>query len=113
MSEALAPRAPSAPGVSGPAAGDKGKAAAGGQPGPREQLCQRLEAAAKTQDFEDADGLLAGLREKWHALGTLPSADPLQKRFERAAARFWGSLTLGAHCNGWVAGPGGRPAGQR
>jgi hypothetical protein len=86
--EALAPRAPSAPGVSGPAAGDKGKAAAGGQPGPREQLCQRLEAAAKTQDFEDAEGLLAGLREKWHALGTLPSADPLQKRFERAAARY-------------------------
>ena len=29
---------------------------------------------------------------------------------ERAAARFWGSLTLGAHCNGWVAGPGGRAA---
>lgn len=29
--------------------------------------------------------------------------------FERAAARFWGTLTLGAHCNGWVAGPDGQP----
>jgi len=86
--EALAPRAPSAPGVAGPAASAKGAASAGGPAGPREQLCQRLEAAAKTQDFEDAEGLLAGLREKWHALGTLPSADPLQKRFERAAARY-------------------------
>ncbi len=86
--EALVPRSPSAPGVGGPAASVKGAAGAGGQPGSREQLCQRLEAAAKTQDFEDADGLLAGLREKWHALGTLPSADPLQKRFERAAARY-------------------------
>ena len=31
--------------------------------------------------------------------------------FERASARFWGTLTLGAHCNGWVAGEDGRPAG--
>lgn len=31
-------------------------------------------------------------------------------RMERAAARFWGSLTLGAHCNGWLAGDDGRPA---
>ena len=30
-------------------------------------------------------------------------------RFERAAARFWGSLTLGAHANGYVAGTDGRP----
>lgn len=29
--------------------------------------------------------------------------------FERASARFWGTLTLGAHCNGWVAGPDARP----
>ena len=29
--------------------------------------------------------------------------------FERASARFWGTLTLGAHCNGWVAGADGRP----
>lgn len=29
---------------------------------------------------------------------------------ERAAARFWGCLTLGAHCNGYVADGRGRPS---
>ena len=29
---------------------------------------------------------------------------------ERAASRFWGTLTLGAHCNGWVADAAGRPS---
>ena len=28
---------------------------------------------------------------------------------ERAASRFWGTLTLGAHCNGYVADDAGRP----
>lgn len=82
----------------GPAAG---KSAAGGAQGsktggpaiavvssPREELCRRLEAAAKTQDFEDADGFLASLRAEWQALGALPSSDALQKRFDRAAARY-------------------------
>jgi 8-oxo-dGTP pyrophosphatase MutT (NUDIX family) len=31
-------------------------------------------------------------------------------RIERASARFWGTLTLGAHANGYVAGADGRPA---
>jgi 8-oxo-dGTP pyrophosphatase MutT (NUDIX family) len=31
-------------------------------------------------------------------------------RIERAASRFWGTLTLGAHANGWVADADGRPA---
>lgn len=30
-------------------------------------------------------------------------------RFERAAARFWGTVTLGAHCNGYVSDAFGRP----
>lgn len=30
-------------------------------------------------------------------------------RLERAASRFWGTLTLGAHANGYVAGDDGRP----
>jgi 8-oxo-dGTP pyrophosphatase MutT (NUDIX family) len=30
-------------------------------------------------------------------------------RFERAAARFWGTLTRGAHANGYVAGADGGP----
>jgi 8-oxo-dGTP pyrophosphatase MutT (NUDIX family) len=29
---------------------------------------------------------------------------------ERAASRFWGTLTLGAHGTGWVAGADGRPS---
>ncbi len=29
---------------------------------------------------------------------------------ERAAARFWGTLTCGAHCNGYVVGPDQRPS---
>lgn len=29
---------------------------------------------------------------------------------ERAAARFWGALTFGVHCNGYQAGPDGRPS---
>ena len=29
---------------------------------------------------------------------------------ERAASRFWGALTFGAHCNGYLAGADGRPS---
>jgi 8-oxo-dGTP pyrophosphatase MutT (NUDIX family) len=35
--------------------------------------------------------------------------EPVGVSIERAATRFWGSLTLGAHCNGFVAGVDGRP----
>jgi 8-oxo-dGTP pyrophosphatase MutT (NUDIX family) len=37
-----------------------------------------------------------------------PALRPLG-RIERAACRFWGTLTRGAHVNGWVAGADGRP----
>jgi len=39
-----------------------------------------------------------------------PQPPPPLASIERAAARFWGTLTFGAHCNGWVAGADGRPA---
>lgn len=64
-------------------------------------------------------GLIPGWRDERFALWPLDLPRHLCRhgaegrpmlRMERAAARFWGSLTLGAHCNGWVAGPGGRPA---
>jgi hypothetical protein len=89
--DALVPHtaaAPSAP--AGAKAAGKGAVAPATNPqaAQRELLCQRLEAAAKTQDFEDADGLVASAREKWQALGSLPAADPLQKRFERAVSRY-------------------------
>jgi 8-oxo-dGTP pyrophosphatase MutT (NUDIX family) len=38
-----------------------------------------------------------------------PRTGEVRAVFERASARFWGTLTLGAHCNGWVAGPDGLP----
>lgn len=41
----------------------------------------------------------------------LPALDDgrLLATFERAAARFWGTLTFGAHCNGYLADAHGRP----
>lgn len=63
-------------------------------------------------------GLILGWRDETYPVWPLQapavacvhggSARPLA-RIERAAARFWGSLTLGAHCNGWVADALGRP----
>jgi hypothetical protein len=49
-------------------------------------------------------GLIRGWRDERFAVPAL--ADPAWPlaRMERAAARFWGTLTLGAHANGFVAG---------
>lgn len=62
-----------------------------------------------------ADGLLPGWRDEAYAMVDLdahPPGTPLPAvlvRIERAASRFWGTLTLGAHCNGYVADAHGRP----
>jgi 8-oxo-dGTP pyrophosphatase MutT (NUDIX family) len=61
------------------------------------------------------DGRLRGWRGESYALSDLdahPPGTPLPAvlvPIERAASRFWGSLTLGAHCNGYVADAAGRP----
>jgi 8-oxo-dGTP pyrophosphatase MutT (NUDIX family) len=55
-----------------------------------------------------AEGLVRGWRHETYALPALDDGTPLAA-IERAAARFWGSLTFGAHCNGYVADVGGRP----
>ena len=39
-----------------------------------------------------------------------PGPPLLLASLERAASRFWGTLTFGAHCNGYVTGPDGRPS---
>ncbi len=53
------------------------------------------------------DGLIPGWRdEPFPVLG--PQLHSLAV-VERAAARFFGLLTFGAHCTGYVAGPGRRP----
>ena len=58
----------------------------------------------------------ARLRERGLILAWRDEPYPLRDRtggehgtIERAASRFWGTLTLGAHCNGYVADAVGRP----
>lgn len=55
----------------------------------------------------------AGLVRAWRdELFALPHPGTLQPlaRIERAASRFWGTLTLGAHATGFVRGADGRPS---
>lgn len=54
----------------------------------REELCRKLEAAAKTEDFEAADEFLINLRRRFAELGPLPAGHAVAKRFERAAQRY-------------------------
>ena len=67
------------------------------------------------------DACLAQVHERLRAQGLIVAwrdePYPLRDRtggehgtIERAASRFWGTLTLGAHCNGWVAEASGRPS---
>lgn len=54
-------------------------------------------------------GVLKGWRDETFELLD-PATDEVLAHIERAAARFWGALTLGAHATGYVAGADGRPA---
>lgn len=54
-------------------------------------------------------GLVRGWRDEAFAVFDLDTGERLA-RTERAAARFWGTLTLAAHANGFVAGDDGRPS---
>ncbi len=54
-------------------------------------------------------GLITGWRDEIYAVVPAWGA-PVLARIERAAARFWGTLTFGAHANGYVSGPDGRPS---
>lgn len=53
-------------------------------------------------------GAIAGWRDESYAVVDPQTLAPLA-RFERAASRFWGTLTFGAHATGYVAGDDGRP----
>jgi 8-oxo-dGTP pyrophosphatase MutT (NUDIX family) len=55
-----------------------------------------------------AQGLIRAWRDEPFVLPDPDTGDALAT-IERAAARFWGTLTYGAHATGWVAGPEGRP----
>lgn len=72
-------------------------------PGP-----ERDEAFAEMNAALRAQGLVRAWRDEPFPLLS-PASGRTLAVFERASARFWGSLTLGAHCNGWVAGPQDRP----
>jgi 8-oxo-dGTP pyrophosphatase MutT (NUDIX family) len=73
-------------------------------------------------EVADAEPALARINARLRRLGlvvawrdeTYPVVDPRTleplTRFERAASRFWGTLTFGAHANGYVRGADGRPA---
>jgi 8-oxo-dGTP pyrophosphatase MutT (NUDIX family) len=54
-----------------------------------------------------ADGLIVAWREEPYPLRD--RAGGVHGTIERAASRFWGTLTLGAHCNGYVGDASGRP----
>ena len=62
----------------------------------------RLNAALRLQ------GLILAWRDEAFALFD-PASGVRLAAMERAAARFWGTLTLGAHANGYVADAQGRP----
>jgi 8-oxo-dGTP pyrophosphatase MutT (NUDIX family) len=75
-----------------------------------------LDIAAAERDAVFAE-INAALREQGRVRAwrdeIFPVVDPETleplARFERAAARFWGTLTFGAHATGYVAGNDGRP----
>lgn len=72
-------------------------------------------AADRGAFFEQANralreaGLIVAWRDETYPVLALESKQ-LLATFERAASRFWGTLTFGAHCNGCVLDASGRPA---
>jgi 8-oxo-dGTP pyrophosphatase MutT (NUDIX family) len=80
-----------------------------------EAVTLMLAPAERAPFFAEANAALhrAGLIRGWRdeTYPVLALADRrLLATFERAASRFWGTLTFGAHCNGFVADDDGRPA---
>ena len=77
-------------------------------------LTLSLPAAERNDYFTRAnrrlhqDGLVIGWRDETYPV--LAQHDGrLLATVERAASRFWGTTTFGAHCNGYVADASGRP----
>lgn len=56
-----------------------------------------------------AQGLIVAWRDETYAVPDPETLETLAT-FERAASRFWGTLTFGAHATGYVPGPDGRVA---
>lgn len=79
-----------------------------------DRVTLRLPARQRTAFFDQANrwlrdaGLIAAWRDEIFPVTALDGGG-LLATFERAAARFWGTTTFGAHCNGYVADAAGRP----
>ncbi len=68
----------------------------------------RSSALATVNAALRAQGLIVAWRDETYAIVTQLGEPPLAL-IERAAARFWGTLTFGAHANGYVADAQQRP----
>lgn len=68
----------------------------------------RDEALATMNAALRDEGLIRAWRDEPFSLFD-PQDGRVLATFERASARFWGTLTLGAHANGFVADAAGRP----
>lgn len=74
----------------------------------------KLPAAERSAFFAEANaalreaGLILAWRDETYPLPSLTDGR-LLATLERAASRFWGTLTFGAHCNGCLADGAGRP----
>ena len=69
---------------------------------------QRSAALSATNMVLRALGLIRGWRDEIYPVMPEPGAVPLAL-IERAASRFWGTLTVGAHLNGYVCDVHGHP----
>lgn len=69
---------------------------------------ERDAALAELNAWLRTAGLIVGWRDEIYPVLAHVGAPPVA-RIERAAARFFGLLTLAAHCNGYVADAHGRP----
>ena len=65
-------------------------------------------ALAEMHRVLHADGRLHGWRGETFAI-VAPGSGRVLALIERAAARFWGTLSFGAHATGYLADAGGRP----
>lgn len=70
---------------------------------------ERVALLAEVNQRLRAGGLIVGWRDETFAVPALDGSRQLAS-IERAASRFWGTLTFGAHCNGYLAGADGRPS---
>lgn len=73
-----------------------------------EPVARDAELAALNKGLREAGAILAWREEPYAVVD--PTTGTRLASFERAASRFWGTLTFGAHATGYVRGADGRPS---